>query len=200
MANPGNVAAQALVQSLKAGGLSYSEIARRVGRDSSLISQIARKGNKGASLVGALQQIQSGAKTVAVPRRTSQAGTAAKVRRGIEKIPGGDNIAYTTQKGDKTMTKALQQGKDKPVKWKIKMKTLKTTSDRIVHNTGVNGGSSFRRPWTCDKLLDRIQNPQPGDNWQPGEARKAMAEIAIMDNSNAFTSYSGIQEVQMYTI
>lgn len=190
--------AQALIASLKAQGMSYAEIGRRTGRDVSYISQAA-KGKKGGNLVGPLQKIAAGAAKAEAPRRTGKAGTEAKVRRGVNKDAAG-NISVKTKTGDKTLVKGLQQAGNRPVKWKIKVKKLKTTSDQTVKDTGVNGGSAFRHPWTADKLLDRIQNPQAGDNWQPGQARRAMAEIAMQENKNSYTSYQGIQEVQMYTV
>jgi len=203
--NPQIAAAQGLIASLKSGGMSYAEIGRRVGRDVSYISQAA-KGKKGGNLVGALQQLSQGAKAAPVSRRVSKSGSQARVRRGVQTDSAG-NISVKTRTGDKTLVKALKKGGQKPVKWKIKVKKAKTTSDRTVKDTGFNGGSPqgsragfHRNTWTCDKLLDRIQKPQPGDTWQPGEARKAMAEIAARENSNSLTSYAGIQEVQMYTV
>jgi hypothetical protein len=196
--NPQIAAAQQLIGSLKAGGMSYAEIGRRVGRDVSYISQAAR-GKKGGNLVGPLQQIIGGAKKAEPPRRTTKGSTTqAKVRRGIQKSADG-NISVKTKTGDKTLIKGLKEGGTKPVKWKLRFKKLKTQTDREVTKAGVNGGSARNHPWTADKLLNRIQNPQPGDNWRAGQARKAMAEIAMRENSNAFTSYVGIEEVQMYT-
>lgn len=206
--NPNIAAAQALVASLKAGGMSYGEIARRVGRDVSYISQTA-KGKKGGNLVTALQGISGGAKKVSVPRKATAAGVAAKVRKGIQKVPGGDNISVKTKTGDKTLVKALTQmkGKGKQVKWKVKAKKLNTTYGTVHKDSGVNGGSPRIRgkkisqnTWTPEDLLNRIQNPLPDDNWKSGEARKAMAEIAIKENSDIYASYSGLQEVQMYTV
>lgn len=207
--NPGNAEAQTIVNSLRAGGMSYSEIGRRVGRDVSLISQIARKGNKGASLVESLKKVQAGEKQAPAPRRQTASGEQAKVRKGIEKVPGSDNISVKTKKGDKTIIKALTQmsGKGKRVKWKVKVKKAKNTSDFTVKDTGMNGGSAQGKgkqikenKWSPEDLLNRIQNPQAGDKWQPGEARKALAEIALQENKNSIVSYTGIVEVQLYTV
>jgi ribosomal protein S30 len=87
--NPQNLEAQRIVNKLHSEGRSYSEIGRLLGRDSSLISQIARKGNKGASLVPALSQIEKSGKLSPAnlpERRTTKAGTVAKVRGGTPKL------------------------------------------------------------------------------------------------------------------
>lgn len=206
--NPNIAEAQRLVLQLKASGLSYNEIARRTGRDVSYISQTA-KGKKGGNLVSSLKDIQAGAKKAEAPRRQTKSGEQAKVRRGIEKVPGSDNISLKTKTGDKTIIKALTQmsGKGKRVKWKVKVKKAKTQSGNDQKDTGFNGGSAQgsgkqvkENKWSPEDLLNRIQNPQQGDKWQPGEARKALAEIAFKENSNSLASYSGIQEIQLRTI
>lgn len=74
--------AQSLINKLKAGGLSYSEIGRRVGRDSSLISQIARGKKPGKNLEGALDAIAEKRAMVPTPeRRKTKAGSFAQVRK-----------------------------------------------------------------------------------------------------------------------
>lgn len=199
MANPGNLEAQSIINHLRAQGMSNSEIARRVGRDSSLISQIGRKGNKGASLVPALQQIQSGAGSVNVPRRTTKAGTAAKVRGGVTTIPGTDNIAIKTKTGNKTLSKGIDSisGKGKHLKWRLTVSSLKTISDRKYKNTGIDG--HLPRGWTTDDLANRIANPQEGDNWKPGDTRAALKEIAMSQNQGKLTSAGAVLDVNLYS-
>ena len=198
--NPGNAAAQALVNQLRAGGMSYAEIGRRVGRDSSLISQIGRQGKKGASLVGALQGLAGGASSVNVARRTTKAGQAAKVRAGIKPIPGTSNINVKTKRGDKTLVKGVNsiKGQGKYLKWNLKVSWLKTTSDRRYRNTGISG--HLPQGWTSDDLARRIATPQAGDNWQPGDARGALKEIALSQNQSKYTSAGAVLDVEMYSI
>jgi hypothetical protein len=61
--------AQETIKKLKADGMSYSEIGRKLGRDSSLISQIARGKKKGANLEGALDAIKEKKPMVPTPER-----------------------------------------------------------------------------------------------------------------------------------
>lgn len=198
--NPGNAAAQKLVNQLHAGGMSYAEIGRRVGRDSSLISQIGNKGNKGASMVGALQKISGGATSVDVTRRTTKGGVAAKVRGGVKTIPGTDNITYTTKRGNKTIAKGLNaiNGKGKYVKWRLTYKKVTTDSPgNKPRESGIDG--RLPRGWTSDKLADRIQNPQAGDNWKAGDAVGALRSIALQQNGH-ITSATGLVNVHIYSV
>lgn len=204
--NPGNLEAQRLVQQLRAGGLSNSEIARRVGRDSSLISQIGNKGTKGASLVPALRQIGSGAKSVSVARRVTKSGATAAVRKGVKALPGLatagpiKNITIKTKRGNKTLVKGVRSvsGGNKYLKWNLKVSWVKTTSDRKHQNTGISG--HLPQGWTSDTLANRIDNPAPGDNWKPGDARAALKEIALSQNQGAYTSAGAVLDVELYTM
>jgi hypothetical protein len=195
-----NAAARDLVNELHAGGMSYKEIGRRVGRDSSLISQIARGRPKGASLADALAKVQAGETSIEVPRRQTKAGTEAKVRRGVGTIPGTDNITVDTKTGNKTILNGLGQvsGKGKYVKWRLKMSWVKTISDRRYTNTGIDG--HLPQGWTTDTLQDRINNPQAGDNWNAGDARGALKEIALSQNQGAFTSAGRVLDVHLYSM
>lgn len=200
MANPGNLAAQSLVNKLRAGGMSYAEIGRRVGRDSSLISQIGRKGSKGASLVPALQQVAGGAGSVSVARRTTKGGATAKVRGGVKTIPGTSNISVKTKRGNKTLVKGVNsiKGQGKYLKWNLKVSWLKTISDQKYKDTGISG--HLPQGWTSDDLENRINNPQAGDNWAAGDARAALKEIAMSQNQGKYTSAGVVTEVELYSI
>lgn len=199
MANPGNIRAQALINQLHAGGLSYSEIARRIGRDSSLVSQIARKGNKGASFVPALEKLAAGEKGVTIERRKTKSGGEAKVRRGVE-IKEGDNFVVDTKKGNKTIMSGIQHvsGKGKYLKWRITVSWVKTISERTHRNTGIDG--HLPRGWTTDDLMNRINNPQAGDNWKAGDAANALKEIALSQNQGAFTSAGAVKGIHLYSM
>lgn len=198
--NPGNQAAQQLVNQLRAGGMSYAEIGRRVGRDSSLISQIGRKGNKGASLVGALQKVQGGAVSANAPRRTTKSGTTAKVRGGIKTIPGTSHISVKTKRGNKTLAGGINSisGQGKYLKWRLTVSWVKTISDKKHKNTGIDG--HLPQGWTSDDLARRIASPQPGDNWKAGDARAALKEIALSQNQGAYTSAGAVSDVHLYSV
>jgi hypothetical protein len=196
----GNARAQEIVNDLHMGGMSYSEIGRRLGgRDSSLISQIARKGNKGASFVDALTKVQGGAPFVNVPRKTTKAGTEARVRKGVGSRPG-DNIIVKTKGGNKTILNGLGQvaGKGKFAKWNVGFNWVKTISDRKVKNTGLVG--KLPKGWTTNDLMNRIANPQAGDNWNAGDARGALASIALQQNSSSITAAGAANEVTVWTM
>jgi len=74
--------AKELIDRLVKSGITKAEIARRVGRDSSLISQVEKGKKPGSNLVEPLQAI---VEKRAVPKpvaRLTKAGKPAKVRRG----------------------------------------------------------------------------------------------------------------------
>ena len=75
------MAARDTINQLKAGGMSYSEIARKLGRDSSLISQIARGKKQGKNLEGALDDIKEKRSVREPERRKTKGGETAKVRK-----------------------------------------------------------------------------------------------------------------------
>ena len=69
---------QELILELRAQGFSNAEIGRRLGRDSSLIGQIAKGAKPGANLQQALTELASGGAVKTPPfRRTSSHGTLA---------------------------------------------------------------------------------------------------------------------------
>jgi len=80
------VSSREVLAELVAGGMSKAEVARAVGRDSSVMSQIERGSKPYANLeptLRALQRQREGQQGVVVPvapRRTNRAGQAAKVR------------------------------------------------------------------------------------------------------------------------
>lgn len=77
-----------LIEQLRAGGLNYNRIAKALGRDSSLIGQIARGKKPGANLLEPLQALASGAEVIPEPaRRTTKGGTAARVRQSAKPAP-----------------------------------------------------------------------------------------------------------------
>lgn len=84
MARPKKTEAQKAIDKLVKKGFSQAEIARRVGRDSSLISQAAKGKKPVENLLPALKALGSKktAKAVQPPaRRTTRAGAPVKVRQ-----------------------------------------------------------------------------------------------------------------------
>lgn len=73
--------AQSLIRDLVASGLNKSQIARRLGRDSSLIGQIEKGKKPGRNLVEPLEAIKRGAAKAQPERRKTKSGEAAKVRQ-----------------------------------------------------------------------------------------------------------------------
>lgn len=109
------MASRDLINSLKSQGFSYAEIGRRLDRDSSLISQIARGKKKGVNLESGLEKLAKGAKEVEKPqRRITKSGEVAKVRKP-KQIPKG----------------ALLKDKSGRIKRASAAKRPKTTLDRL---------------------------------------------------------------------
>lgn len=197
--NAGNMEAQSLINGLKARGMSNADIARRVGRDSSLISQIARRGNKGASMVPALRELAGGAGTASVPRRQTKSGATAATRRGVRSIPGSSNITVKTKRGNKTLQGGINsiKGQGKYLKWRLTVSWVKTISDKKYKNTGIDG--HLPAGWSSDDLAKRITSPGPGDAWAPGDARSALKAIALSQNQGAYTSAGAVLDVHLYS-
>jgi hypothetical protein len=94
---------QELILELRAQGFSNAEIGRRLGRDSSLIGQIAKGTKPGANLQQALTELVSGGEVKTPPfRRTSSDGTL------VPPAPRGQRI--------RTVTKSTAQPKTLPKK------------------------------------------------------------------------------------
>lgn len=90
------MASRELINSLKLQGFSYAEIGRRLDRDSSLISQIARGKKKGANLESGLEHLAGGAREVEKPpRRVTKSGEVAKVRKP-KQVPKGNLLKDKT--------------------------------------------------------------------------------------------------------
>jgi len=84
------MASKDLINQLKAGGMSYAEIGRKLGRDSSLISQIARGKKKGSNLEASLEDIKE-KRSVKEPERrvNKQTGKPQALRKSKQSTPKG---------------------------------------------------------------------------------------------------------------
>lgn len=72
--------AQEIIFQLHAEGFNNAKIARAIGRDSSIVSQIAKGKKTGSHYVDALQEMLGGRDVPSVPRRTDKHGQIASVR------------------------------------------------------------------------------------------------------------------------
>ena len=72
----------------------------------------------------------------------------------------------------------------------------------------IPGGPVVRNAWipgrlpggmTTDNLIDRINRPQAGDSWAPGDALAALGSIALQQQSNTWYSANGPMNVHLYT-
>ena len=95
---------QDLILELKAQGFSNAEIGRRLGRDSSLIGQVAKGNKPGANLQQALTELVTGGEVKTPPyRRTTADGSLARVRatKGQESVlppvPRGQRVRTVTK-------------------------------------------------------------------------------------------------------
>lgn len=95
------MSSQEVLAELVAGGMSKAEVARAVGRDSSVMSQIERGAKPYANLEPTLRALRAQQQGRAVPipeapRRTNKAGQAAKVR-GKTQFAGGRVVRVKRQ-------------------------------------------------------------------------------------------------------
>jgi len=155
-----------LINALIAQGYSRAAIGRAVGRDSSLIGQIAKGAKPGTNLNAALDQLLSTGEVQTPPfRRTTKAGTVAKVRarRGHEATvplaPKGQRI--------RTVTKSTQQP------GQVRKPAPQGQRNRLTHTVN-------RLP--TGRELNRVTVPKSGraENRQEGGniAREAIARAA----------------------
>lgn len=93
-----------LIEQLRAGGLNYNRIAKALGRDSSLIGQIARGKKPGANLLEPLQALASGAQTIPeAARRVTKTGAVARVRQSAKAVvpaPAPEKIPFPRGRKD----------------------------------------------------------------------------------------------------
>lgn len=71
-----------LIAQLLANGYTYASIGRAIGRDRSLVRQIAVGSKPGRNLTASLAQLAQGAAPAPPPRRLSRSGEPARVRGG----------------------------------------------------------------------------------------------------------------------
>lgn len=111
---PTTPSSQELIADLRAQGMSYSHIGRQLGRDSSLIGQIAAGKKPGTNLTAALTELATtGTITHPPQRRTSRAGGLARVRGG--KANQGESVYPTAPPGQRVPTATPSTAQPRPI-------------------------------------------------------------------------------------
>lgn len=200
-----------LIQSLYQKGYTNKQLAALTGRSTRYIT-LARdskikpgkaSGGKGQNLIPILRQLdeQGKASPSAIPeRRKTKGGQTAKVRKGVTTTTtasGKERTITTVKKGPATLRKSIQDAANKgqSVKWTVTGK-VKTKSDKKGHKGYVT--DSTPGGWTGQSLLDRIDNPAPGDNWQAGDVTGALIGLGIASQHGAVTSISNIEGISLW--
>jgi hypothetical protein len=194
-----------LIGQLHARGWSDAQIGRAVGRNSSLIHQGATGRKPLNNLVPGLRALAEGtapapgprerAPIVEAARRTTTSGGEAKVRRGVQKLPG-NNVLVETRRGYKTIKQQLQAAarRGKQISFTMSFQTLKaygkSTSGKSTSGRGEvhlysKGGWSAARVLARLDELDYDQNPAQaltalaGDLPEVDEAR-GLSDITLL--------------------
>lgn len=198
-----------LIAGLKAEGWNYTQIGKALGINGSLVRQAIApsKGQRQKPLtkyVGALKELQ-GKKPGAAPsklpgKRTTKSGATAKVRKGTKTVTtkkGVQQTITTVKKGPTTLKSALRDAasKNKQVRWSIHFKKLKTYPDRPP---APGYASTNTLSWNARTLLDRIDNPQPGDGWRAGDVNGALIALVRAENPKILSA-SGADEFNLFT-
>src|SRR5579862_812546 len=198
--------AQAAIASLKAAGWSYNAIGNFVGRDVSLISQIARGAKPGANLAPALQGLAASGRSPmqaalvgapAIPRR------AQRVRQGIERVGAGPSerqAIHRTSGGNEdikaTLRQAAREGKQVQVNGdfsNVKRKRNSPKAGKRARGRPQAGQGLHQKRgevpiyqkggYDAQAMLDKIEHPGPGDTWKAGDAKGFLrAEAQRMGN------------------
>lgn len=116
---------QELIATLRAGGYNNAQIARALGRDSRVISQITKGEKPYKNLTPALErlvQTKGGAPlpSVNAPRRTTAAGKVARTRAKPQELTGGRAVPLTG--GRKTILKEINRAKGENRRIKVSVK------------------------------------------------------------------------------
>lgn len=203
-----------LIQSLYAKGYTNQQLAVLTGRSARYITQardsevkVGKSGKvssgKGQNLVPILKQLNEKGKVLpsAIPeRRKTKSGQVARVRKGVTTTTttkGKERTITTVKKGPATLRRSIQEAakKGESVKWSIGGR-VKTKSDKKGHKGNVT--DSTPGGWNAQALLNRIDNPQMGDNWKAGDINAALSEIAVRSQHGSVTSISGITGITLW--
>lgn len=115
---------QELIATLRANGYNNSQIAKALGRDSRVISQITKGEKPYKNLTPALERLagtRSGPlPSVNAPRRTTAAGKVARTRAKPQELTGGRAVPLTG--GRKTILKEINRAKGENRRIKVSVK------------------------------------------------------------------------------
>jgi len=200
-----------LIASLYGKGYSNKQLAALTGRSARYITQARDSqvkagkaaGGKGQNLIPILKQLDEKGKAspAAIPeRRKTKSGQVAKVRKGVTTTTtkkGKERTITSVKKGPATLRRSIKDAasKGQTVKWTVTGK-VKTKSDPPGHKGHVT--DSTPGGWDAQTLLDRIDNPQAGDNWKAGDVNGALASIGVSSQHGAVTSISNIEGVSLW--
>lgn len=201
-----------LIASLYGKGYTNKQLAALTGRSARYITQardsqvIAGKasGGKGQNLIPILRQLDEKGKVspAAIPeRRKTKSGQVAKVRKGVTTTvtnKGKERTVTSVKKGPATLKRSIQDAANKgqSVKWTVTGRVRTKSDPRRGHQGYVT--DSTPGGWSGKELLDRINNPRPGDNWQPGDVNTALASIGVASQRGAVTSMTGIDGISLW--
>lgn len=201
-----------LILELHMNGWNDAQIGRALGINGSLVRQAYNpsKGGRQKPLTKyqpALRELlnkRPGEKASSLPgRRTTKSGEAAAVRKGVN--------AFTTKKGSerlqargknapasnrRVINDAARKGKN--LRWDVKFNTVKTDSDEKGHEGWVSG--HLPSNWTAADLMDRVNNPQAGDNWKAGDVNGALTALALEQNASHIIGATGRAEISLYEL
>jgi predicted transcriptional regulator len=223
--NPGHEQARGIINELIAGGMSQNSIAKYLGRDSSLVSQIRKGKPKGASFVSALKNLQAetatqgtsetirdiraGETAATLERRKGKGGEEAKVRRGIHKVTtksGSEHYHCTSRCGDKTLLKTVDKASkngSRNIRWSITFKEVRDKSDKVMKNHKLYG--QMPEGWSIDDFYDQLVSPDEYAGWDEPDAKtgtpdvRGMLTALVLDqNSEFISSATGAYEYHIY--
>lgn len=183
-------AAQSVISSLLGKGWNKSQLARYVGRDASLISQAAKGGKPIENLLPALKHLDSlkgSPSSLAltlgranVPARQQRVRQPAQ-RLGAATTPEAQRPLFIETTGNADARRALEQMAKEGKRIQVTADSTNVKRKQYARRKGrppTGKGAQEKRSevtlyqkggYDAQRALDRINNPQPGDSWKPGD-------------------------------
>lgn len=186
--------AKEYIELLISRGMSQSEIAQEMQRDSSLISQIRRGKKPGSNMVGSLKELaETGSVTKRPPRRKTSQGTYSHVRgaKGRQNVlPKGVN---ESERREKTKGRRVSEHVDVPARGRfIKHPTEYGPNMRKYKVDFPKTKDTKGRKAAFDELSKDVQSldrKQWGDKELP--ERRAYFKVTYADGSTAEVGSKG---------
>jgi hypothetical protein len=173
--------AQRAVRALHAQGVSYADMGRRFGVDSSYFSQAARRGNKGDRYADALEAWARGETPAPPPRaKYTEPGLIRRVRggeRATQYTPGPEDSFVAEAEKSYDIERILRQAGNRRVVLRIYSGRVVKYSPRVTEQPGSvllfeTGG------WAADKVLNELRSY--GEPYMGG----ALLELAATYGNN----------------